>query len=101
MPNIAVPSVDSSKELWVEPRSPAGKVYFYSAKTRKTAWTKPANSQVISQQQFLALALSNQAKAPQVNPIAGAARFATPVGIPQILMQMAPSAGMKNLHSME
>mgnify|MGYP000390253727 CR=1 FL=1 len=92
--NINVPSVDPSKELWVETRSQAGKVYFYSAKTRKTAWTKPTSAQVISQQQFLALALSQSAQttAKAANP-GVPARFAAPVGIPQFLMQMAPSAG--------
>lgn len=97
----AAPAIDPSKELWIETRSEAGKVYFYSAKTRKTAWTKPKNAQVISQRQFLALALThgNQASG-QGTPAQAAARgapqvarFAAPVGIPQFLMQMAPSAG--------
>ena len=93
-PNINVPTIDPGKELWVETRSPAGKVYFYSAKTRKTAWTKPTSAQVISQQQFLALALSQSTQATKAaNPVHGAPRFAAPVGIPQFLMQMAPSAG--------
>lgn len=93
-PNINVPNLDPTKELWVETRSPAGKVYFYSAKTRKTAWTKPLSAQVISQQQFLALALSQSAKPATGGPvpIRPGAAFAAPVGIPQFLMQMAPSA---------
>lgn len=57
------PSIDPNKELWVETRSPAGKVYFYNAKTRKTAWSRPSKAQVISQQQFLALAISQTSKA--------------------------------------
>ena len=65
---FSLPKLDPSKELWVETRSPAGKVYFYSAKTRKTAWTKPAQAQVISQQQFLTLALAN---APQQQAMKG------------------------------
>ena len=94
----AAPSIDPTKELWIETRSEAGKVYFYSAKTRKTAWTKPQNAQVISQRQFLALALThgNQAmanSAPAARNAPQVARFAAPVGIPQFLMQMAPSAG--------
>lgn len=57
------PSIDPNKDLWVETRSPAGKVYFYNAKTRKTAWSRPKKAQVISQQQFLALAISQTSKA--------------------------------------
>ena len=67
--NFSIPKLDPGKELWVETRSEAGKVYFYSAKTRKTAWTKPTNAQVISQKQFLALAVqSHQNNAGQAKP---------------------------------
>lgn len=88
-----IPKLDPGKELWVETRSEAGKVYFYSAKTRKTAWTKPTNAQVISQKQFLALAVqSHQNTAGQAKPSGQPGGFQAPVGMPQFLMQMAPAA---------
>ena len=93
---FSAPKIDPGKELWVEARSAAGKVYFYSAKTRKTAWTKPTNAQVISQQQFLAIALANAPPAAQAasvkssNPVV--TPFQAPQGMPQFLMQMAPAA---------
>lgn len=82
------PSIDPNKDLWVETRSPAGKVYFYNAKTRKTAWSRPKKAQVISQQQFLALAISQTSKATGTS----GSNFQAPAAMPAMLMQMAPAA---------
>ena len=73
---FSAPVLEKGKDLWVETRSPAGKVYFYCAKTRKTSWTKPSKAQIISQQQFLALALAN---APNAAPSGGGNK----PGVPQ------------------
>ncbi|XP_022663575.1 transcription elongation regulator 1-like isoform X2 [Varroa destructor] len=54
------PAIDPAAEIWVETRTKEGKLYFFNAKTRASAWTRPTGDgiQVLSQEQVEQLAKS-------------------------------------------
>ncbi|KAI7795929.1 putative transcription elongation regulator 1 [Triplophysa rosa] len=41
-----------SDEIWVENTTPEGKVYYYNARTRQSAWTKPEGVKIIQQSEL-------------------------------------------------
>ncbi|KAG8184519.1 hypothetical protein JTE90_023533 [Oedothorax gibbosus] len=66
--NAMLPNIDLSGELWVETKSPDGKVYYYNTRTRETAWTKPENVQILNQEQIEAMAAATgQGESPDGN----------------------------------
>uniref|UniRef100_T1IIS2 Transcription elongation regulator 1 n=1 Tax=Strigamia maritima TaxID=126957 RepID=T1IIS2_STRMM len=56
--NPSIAGIDLSGEIWVENKTAEGKSYFYNARTRETAWTKPENVKVIMQEQVEAMAVA-------------------------------------------
>ncbi|XP_067313225.1 transcription elongation regulator 1a isoform X2 [Pseudorasbora parva] len=60
-PTPAPPSLPSTEEIWVENKSPEGKVYYYNARTRESSWTKPEGVKVIQQADLGPMMLSQAA----------------------------------------
>ncbi|XP_063148443.1 transcription elongation regulator 1 isoform X6 [Candoia aspera] len=65
MPPVSTPGTPAmppSEEIWVENKTPDGKVYYYNARTRESAWTKPDGVKVIQQSELTPI-LAAQAQA--------------------------------------
>ncbi|XP_075457143.1 transcription elongation regulator 1 isoform X1 [Ascaphus truei] len=58
------PTMPPNEEIWVENKTPDGKVYFYNARTRESAWSKPDGVKVIQQSELTPL-MAAQAQAVQ------------------------------------
>ncbi|XP_054708785.1 transcription elongation regulator 1-like [Uloborus diversus] len=54
LPNLS--NIDLSGELWVETKTAEGKSYYYNARTRESAWSKPENVKILNQEQIEAMA---------------------------------------------
>ncbi|XP_038005835.1 transcription elongation regulator 1 isoform X5 [Motacilla alba alba] len=65
MPPVSAPGTPAmppAEEIWVENKTPDGKVYFYNARTRESAWSKPDGVKVIQQAELTPM-LAAQAQA--------------------------------------
>nr|XP_016851031.1 PREDICTED: transcription elongation regulator 1 isoform X2 [Anolis carolinensis] len=65
MPPVSAPGTPAmppTEEIWVENKTPDGKVYYYNARTRESAWTKPDGVKVIQQSELTPI-LAAQAQA--------------------------------------
>ncbi|BFY97387.1 hypothetical protein BsWGS_00433 [Bradybaena similaris] len=53
-----LPLDPATQDIWVETKSPEGKIYYYSARTREAAWTKPENVRIVTQPEWEAFQTS-------------------------------------------
>ncbi|XP_061091529.1 transcription elongation regulator 1-like isoform X2 [Conger conger] len=63
VPTPGAPTLPPSEEIWVENQTPEGKVYYYNARTRESAWSKPEGVKIIQQSELHPLMVNQSAAA--------------------------------------
>ncbi|KAM4748189.1 transcription elongation regulator 1 isoform 1-T1 [Rhinophrynus dorsalis] len=81
------PTLPPNEEIWVENKTPDGKVYFYNARTRESAWSKPDGVKVIQQSELTPL-MAAQAQAQAQAQAAQAAQAHAQVQAAQVQAQV-------------
>ncbi|TRY91116.1 hypothetical protein DNTS_020408 [Danionella cerebrum] len=62
--SLASGLLSPNEEIWVENRSPEGKVYYYHARTRQSSWTRPEGVKVIQQENLGSIMMSQAISSP-------------------------------------
>ncbi|NP_001084308.1 transcription elongation regulator 1 L homeolog [Xenopus laevis] len=93
------PTLPPNEEIWVENKTPDGKVYYYNARTRESAWSKPDGVKVIQQSELTPL-MAAQAQA-QVQAAQAQAQAQAQVQVAQAQAQAAQAqvAHSQPIHS--
>ncbi|XP_054611170.1 transcription elongation regulator 1 isoform X2 [Dunckerocampus dactyliophorus] len=63
VPASGSPALNPAEEIWVENKTPEGKAYYYNARTRESAWTKPEGVKIIQQAELNPLLVAGAATA--------------------------------------
>ncbi|XP_026090077.1 transcription elongation regulator 1-like [Carassius auratus] len=95
-PSPGTGSVSSmtSEEIWVENTTPEGKVYYYNARTRESAWTKPEGVKIIQQSELNPLKAAQSggaAAAPNTAASTPASSATTAVSEPVSIQSLSPT----------
>ncbi|XP_061905164.1 transcription elongation regulator 1-like isoform X3 [Entelurus aequoreus] len=75
------PAINPAEEIWVENKTPEGKAYYYNARTRQSAWTKPENVKIIQQAELNPLLVAGAATAAASTGVGVVAAAVTSSGI--------------------
>ncbi|XP_041444660.1 transcription elongation regulator 1 isoform X3 [Xenopus laevis] len=92
------PTLPPNEEIWVENKTPDGKVYYYNARTRESAWSKPDGVKVIQQSELTPL-MAAQAQAAQAQAQAQAAQVQVAQAQAQAAQVQAQAAHSQPIHS--
>ncbi|XP_059398737.1 transcription elongation regulator 1-like [Carassius carassius] len=95
-PSPGTGSVSSltSEEIWVENTTPEGKVYYYNARTRESAWTKPEGVKIIQQSELNPLKAAQSggaAAAPNTAASTASSSATTVVSEPVSIQSLSPT----------
>ncbi|XP_061558750.1 transcription elongation regulator 1 isoform X1 [Phycodurus eques] len=80
VPTSGNPAVNLTEEIWVENKTPEGKAYYYNARTRESAWTKPEGVKIIQQAELNPLLVAGAGTAAGTGVGAASAGGATATG---------------------
>ena len=64
----ATPQSETNLEIWVETKTAEGKVYYYNARSRESAWSKPENVKIISQDEVERMAQQQTPASSETSP---------------------------------
>ncbi|XP_077360828.1 transcription elongation regulator 1-like isoform X2 [Festucalex cinctus] len=78
VPTSTSPVLNPTEEIWVENKTPEGKAYYYNARTRESAWTKPEGVKIIQQAELNPLLVAGAGNASAGVPAAAGAAGAGP-----------------------
>uniref|UniRef100_A0A8C1NKT2 Transcription elongation regulator 1 n=1 Tax=Cyprinus carpio TaxID=7962 RepID=A0A8C1NKT2_CYPCA len=93
-PGTGAVSSLTSDEIWVENTTPEGKVYYYNARTRESAWTKPEGVKIIQQSELnplMAAQSGGAAAAPNTAASTAASSTTTVVPDPVSIQSLSPT----------
>uniref|UniRef100_A0A673M3R6 Transcription elongation regulator 1 n=1 Tax=Sinocyclocheilus rhinocerous TaxID=307959 RepID=A0A673M3R6_9TELE len=89
-PGTGAVSSLTSDEIWVENTTPQGKVYYYNARTRESAWTKPEGVKIIQQSELNPL-MVDQSGGAAAAPAATTSSATTVVPEPVSTQSLSPN----------